>query len=242
MYYVLQISTMAILTLAANTAFADFPRIASILARDGYLPRQLHNRGDRLVFSNGIVALRCRRSGCSWRSAASRPRSSRSTPSACSAGSRCRSPAWSSTTNASGARLASPGGQRRRRRRPPARPRRRRRVEVHHRRLGPGRVDPVHRSFSWRSSVTTTGPGAATRARVPAAAPRHTVVVLVGSVHRAALAALAYAKSLAPDRLFAFTVASDEEEAETVQQQWAEFGLDVPLRVLASPYRELSVR
>ena len=57
MYYVLQISTMAILLLAANTAFADFPRIASILARDGYLPRQLHNRGDRLVFSNGILAL-----------------------------------------------------------------------------------------------------------------------------------------------------------------------------------------
>ena len=51
MYYVLQVSTMAILLLAANTAFADFPRIASILAKDGYLPRQLHNRGDRLVFS-----------------------------------------------------------------------------------------------------------------------------------------------------------------------------------------------
>jgi hypothetical protein len=68
----------------------------------------------------------------------------------------------------------------------------------------------------------------------------HTVVVLVGSVHRATLAALTYAKSLAPDRLVAFTVASDEEEAETVQQQWEEYGIDVPLRVLASPYRELS--
>ena len=57
MYYVQQIATMAILLLAANTAYADFPRIASILSKDGYLPRQLRNRGDRLVFSNGIVAL-----------------------------------------------------------------------------------------------------------------------------------------------------------------------------------------
>ncbi len=64
--------------------------------------------------------------------------------------------------------------------------------------------------------------------------------MLVGSVHRATLAALAYAKSLAPDRLVAFTVASDDEEAEAVQEQWEEYGIDVPLRVLASPYRELS--
>ena len=43
--------------LAANTAYADFPRLSSIIARDGYLPRQLANRGDRLVFSNGILVL-----------------------------------------------------------------------------------------------------------------------------------------------------------------------------------------
>ena len=57
LYYVLQFSTFAILILAANTAFADFPRLCSIIARDGFLPRQLANRGDRLVFSNGIVVL-----------------------------------------------------------------------------------------------------------------------------------------------------------------------------------------
>ena len=43
--------------MAANTAYADFPRLSSIIARDGYLPRQLANRGDRLVFSNGVVVL-----------------------------------------------------------------------------------------------------------------------------------------------------------------------------------------
>lgn len=56
-YYALQIATTGILLLAANTAFADFPRIASLLAKDQFLPRQLANRGDRLVFANGILLL-----------------------------------------------------------------------------------------------------------------------------------------------------------------------------------------
>ena len=59
LYLALQAATALILVLAANTAFADFPRLSSILARDGYAPRQLANLGDRLVFSNGIVALAC---------------------------------------------------------------------------------------------------------------------------------------------------------------------------------------
>ncbi|MEP6756409.1 MAG: APC family permease, partial [Chthonomonadales bacterium] len=57
LYYVLQISTVAILVLAANTSFADFPRLSSILARDGYMPRQLNNLGDKLTFTNGIIVL-----------------------------------------------------------------------------------------------------------------------------------------------------------------------------------------
>lgn len=56
-YYVVQACTAAILLLAANTSFAGFPMLASLLARDRYLPRQFANRGDRLVFSNGIVIL-----------------------------------------------------------------------------------------------------------------------------------------------------------------------------------------
>lgn len=51
------IVTALILFLAANTAFNGFPVLSSILARDGFLPRQLHNRGDRLAYSNGIIAL-----------------------------------------------------------------------------------------------------------------------------------------------------------------------------------------
>lgn len=56
-YLYIQYFTAFILILAANTAFADFPRLASLLARDGYLPRPLARQGDRLVFHNGIIAL-----------------------------------------------------------------------------------------------------------------------------------------------------------------------------------------
>ena len=56
-YYLIQGSTALILILAANTSFADFPRLSSLLARDRFLPRQFANRGDRLVFSNGIIIL-----------------------------------------------------------------------------------------------------------------------------------------------------------------------------------------
>ena len=56
-YYALQIATMAILVLGANTCYAGFPRLSSVLARDGLMPRQFMNRGDRLVFSNGIIGL-----------------------------------------------------------------------------------------------------------------------------------------------------------------------------------------
>jgi len=57
LYYALQIGTMLLLVLAANSAFAGFPHLASILARDGYMPRQMATFGDRLVFSNGVVIL-----------------------------------------------------------------------------------------------------------------------------------------------------------------------------------------
>ncbi len=56
-FYTVQISTMLILILAANTAYADFPRLCSFIARDGFLPRSLARQGDRLVFHNGIIVL-----------------------------------------------------------------------------------------------------------------------------------------------------------------------------------------
>ena len=65
-YYIIQGATAAILVLAANTSFADFPRLASLLAADRFLPRQFANRGDRLVFSNGVVFLALFAGGLVW--------------------------------------------------------------------------------------------------------------------------------------------------------------------------------
>ena len=56
-YYMLQIATAAILVLAANTSYADFPRLGSFMAADGFLPRQLKDRGSKLVYSNGMLLL-----------------------------------------------------------------------------------------------------------------------------------------------------------------------------------------
>jgi amino acid transporter len=56
-YFLIQMSTLLILAVAANTSFTDFPRVAALLAKDSYIARQLSNLGDRLVFSNGILLL-----------------------------------------------------------------------------------------------------------------------------------------------------------------------------------------
>ena len=72
-FWFLQLATAGILTLAANTAYADFPRLSSIIARDGYLPRQLANRGDRLVFSNGVIVLAGVAGAADRRRSAARP-------------------------------------------------------------------------------------------------------------------------------------------------------------------------
>lgn len=65
-FYFLQLATAAILILAANTAFADFPRLGSFMAKDGYLPRHFGRQGDRLVFQNGIIVLALAACGLIW--------------------------------------------------------------------------------------------------------------------------------------------------------------------------------
>jgi hypothetical protein len=73
-------------------------------------------------------------------------------------------------------------------------------------------------------------------------APRHThyVVVLVGSVNKGTLNAIAYARSLAPDRLIAVSVVGDAEEQEQFMRSWAEYNLPIELHTISSPYRELT--
>jgi hypothetical protein len=84
---------------------------------------------------------------------------------------------------------------------------------------------------------------AASLATEPGYRPRkmnHTIVVLVGGVHRGVLEALAYAKSMRPNRLLAVTVVSDEEEHARIAKEWSRHAIDVPLEIVYSPYRELS--
>ena len=97
-FFALQVGTMLILVLAANTSFADFPRLASFQASDNFMPRQLTKRGHRLVFSNGIIALAWRRSSCCRHRGQGRAPDPASTPSACSPASPSRRRAWPSTT------------------------------------------------------------------------------------------------------------------------------------------------
>ena len=243
-YVLLQFATAAILTLAANTAFSGFPRLASIVARDGYLPRQLANRGDRLVFSNGIVAL------------------------AAFAG--VLIVAFGGITTAliplyavgvfTGFTLSQSGMVRHHL------AGRQAGWRLHSVISGVGAVATFvvlmivaitkFSSGAWvpviviplvvllLKGVKRHYTNVASGLRVPSDfQPRrmnHTVVVLVGTVHRGVLEALAYAKSLHPNHLVAVTVVSDEDEQERVERAWVHFGLDVPLEIVYSPYRELT--
>ena len=243
-YLLVQISTFAILILAANTAFADFPRLSSIIARDGYLPRQLANRGDRLVFSNGILVL--------------------STVAA------VLIIAFKGDTSAliqlyavgvfTGFTLSQAGMVQHHRRL--QEPNWRRGMVINAvgaiatgivlivvivSKFTEGAWIPValipfivmfFRSIHRHYQHVEKALAVPDNYRQPRAT--HTIVVLVGRINKASLSALQYAKSLAPDRLVAVTVVSDAHEAESIQNQWAEHNVDIPLEIKLSPYRDLA--
>ncbi|MGH9152718.1 MAG: APC family permease [Acidimicrobiales bacterium] len=244
LYLVLQFATAAILVLAANTAYADFPRLSSIIARDGYLPRQFGNRGDRLVFSNGIVFL------------------------GVAAGALIV--AFGGITNAliplyavgvfTSFTLSQLGMVRYQQRHRPS-----------GWRIG-AVVSGFGATVTFFVLLVVAGTKFTSGAWVPLVVLpaiitlflairrhydkvaraleitpdqvrpetfNHTVVVLVGRVHRGVIRALNYAKSMRPNHLTAVYVASDDEEAEAMQRQWAAFGFDVVLEIVPSPYRDL---
>jgi amino acid transporter len=244
MYYVLQFSTFAILILAANTAFADFPRLSSIISRDGYLPRQMANRGDRLVFSNGIVFL----AGLAallivifdGDTAALIPlyavgvftsftlsqfgmfRFQRTH----------RAAGWKhrSTISLIGAAATFVVALV---------------VVVSKFTQGawiPAVVIPaivvlflqIGRHYAHVREAISVPPGWRARRHT------HNVVVLVGNVNKGVLQALAYARSLAPDRLIAVCVVTNQEEQDAILKQWAEHEIKIELHTLHSAYRELT--
>jgi len=245
LFWATQIATFAILILAANTAYADFPRLSSIIARDGFLPRQLANRGDRLVFSNGILFLA---TVAAVLIIVFKGNISALIPlyavgvftgfTLSQAGMvqhhrRVREPRWqlSMAVNAVGALTTGIVA-----------------LVVVVSKFTEGAYLPAfviavlvwlfrsinkhYRSLAQTLRVTPNEAGAIS--------VNHTVVVLVGSVHRGVLAALAYARSLRPEHLVALHVASSEEEQEKIQASWRHFGLEDDLEIVFSPYRELT--
>ncbi len=244
LYVLLQVSTAAILVLAANTAYADFPRLSSIIAKDGYLPRQLANRGDRLVFSNGVFLLAIAAGFLVWffdgSESALIPLYAVGVFTSFTLSQvgmvrhhlKEREPNWrrSIVVNAVGAAATF--------------------VVL--------LIVGVTKFFSgaWASilvvavvvllfsSVQRHYTKVARALRVEPGLPpqrmNHTVVVLVGRVHTGVLSALAYAKSLHPNHLAAVCVVSEEAEQRKIEEDWERFGIDIPLEILHSPYRELN--
>jgi len=244
MHTILQFATAGILILAANTAYVDFPRLASIVAGDGYLPRQFASRGDRLVFSNGILFLAVA-SGALL--VAFRGLTTLLIPlyavgvftsfTLSQSGMvrhhlRLRDPAWRRgvAVNAVGAvatlvvLLI---------------------VAVTKFAVGawlPIVVVPViialfvsiRRHYARVQRTLAISPG-----EVRPRSVNHTVVVLIGSIHRGVVQALQYAESLRPNHLAALYVTYDDDGRKALEKQWKDFGFDITLEIVHSPYREL---
>jgi amino acid transporter len=245
LYWLLQASTAMILTLSANTAFADFPRLAGIVATDGYLPRQLANRGDRLVLSNGILVLAV---AAGVLLIAFNGNVSSLIPlfavglfmafTLSQAGMvvhhwHLREAGWRHrlAINAVGATATSIVT-----------------IVVVVSKFTEGAWIPtlvipalvllfwsIRRHYRRVDTALECLPG------TPLPDIVHTVVVLVGErIHAGVLEALAYAKSLQPHYLQAVHVSFDPAQAEEMRQRWDAYRFDVPLNILASPYRELT--
>jgi amino acid transporter len=244
LFYALQFGTFAILVLAANTAFADFPRLSSIIARDGFLPRQLGNRGDRLVFSNGILVL----SGMSAllivvfqaEVSALIPLYAVGVFTGFTLSQfgmvkhhlKLREPHWKRSLVINGVGCVATGVVLMV-------------VVVSKFTIGawiPVVVIPlivmffmrIHKHYVRMDVRMRAEPGEKVRRRT------NTVIVLVGKVTKGSLTAIAYARSLNPDRLVAVSVVSSPEEQERINKQWEDHQIPVELVTLYSPYRELS--
>ena len=246
MYYVLQFATMAILILAANTAYADFPRLAAIIGRDGFLPRQFSTRGDRLVFSNGVLILAGAASvllvafggnvtlliplyavGVFTSFTISQTGMVRHHL-------KERQPKWrlSAVNSGVGAVFTLIVA-----------------LEVIISKFAIGAwiivvLIPcivvaflgVKRHYSHVAQRLRVDPDVP----IDTSAPRHGVVVLVGGVNQSSLGAIRYARSVGAEDAVAVTVALDEEHADRIRADWNRFGVDYPLEVLESPYRDLT--
>jgi len=243
LYLFVQLTTMAILFLAANTAFADFPRLSSIIAADGYLPRQLAHRGDRLVFSNGIVVLAV--TACVLLAAF---------------GGRTTALIPLYAVGVFTGFTISQTGMVRHHARERERGWRRGQLVNGLGAVATGLVLVVvvvskFTTGAWIPAIVIPAIVVLFRAihrhyehvrrqlRIPDdwrhVERVHLAVLLVGGVHRGTLEALAYARALQPDRLIAVHVAADEDAADAVCRRWGRAATGVDLTVVIDHYREL---
>ncbi|HEX5050396.1 MAG TPA: APC family permease [Planctomycetota bacterium] len=241
-YYCLQAATMAILVLAANTAFAGFPRLASILAHDRYVPRQFSNQGDRLAFSNGILALSLL-AGSLIVAFDGDPHAliplymvgvfvafTLSQFGMVRQRLRVRTGAWRATVLVSGTGGALTATVL---------------VVVGVTKFAEGAwislaLIPVL-VFAFLAVRRHYDSAIAELALEGTATPpsrRNTVIIPVNGVHRAVVEAMHYARSLSPDVRAVF-VDVDEEATAVTRRAWAQWGEGVPLVVLPSPYRSV---
>jgi amino acid transporter len=242
LYYLMQIATASVLMVAANTAFADFPRLSSILARDRFVPRQLANLGDKLVYSNGILilagsagflliifggnthrliplyavgvflAFTLSQSGMVMRHLKHK-------------GERYRLHAIINAAGATATGVAL--------------------LVIATTKFVQGAwivilLIPLFVIFFLRTHrhYFYVRQQLSLREIEPERPLRHTAIVPISAVNRATVYAVRYAKSIAHE-VEAVHVAIDPARVEQVRQQWKAWGAGVPLRILESPYRSM---
>lgn len=241
-YYLIQAATAFILILAANTSFADFPRLASLLSQDHYAPRQFAKRGDRLVFSNGIIILGALAAlliiifrgethaliplyavGVFISFTLSQSGMVRHWYAARGSGWR-----WRLLINGAGAALTAVVT-----------------VVIAFSKFTHGAwivvflipilvlvFQAVSRHYELvAEQLSLEGYGGPPPIR-------HTVLVPIGDVHRGVVAAVQYAKLLSPEAKAVY-VETDPQATRRLEEKWTKWGMGVPLVILTSPYRSL---
>jgi len=244
LFWMTMIATFLILILAANTAYADFPRLASIIAKDDFLPRQFFNRGARLVFSNGVLFLAFVSSllivafdgdiskliplyafGVFTGFTLSQTGMVRHHL-------RLREPHWQVGlfVNAVGATTTGLIA-----------------VIVVVSKFTEGAWIPALLIPFMVLAFRTIGRHYAAGRKVVHAEPgfwpsreTHTMVVLVGGINKGVLHGLQYARSLNPDRLIALSVVSSPEDQARMQAEWDSFNIPIALTFEFSEFRELT--
>ncbi|PSM50359.1 amino acid permease [Chroococcidiopsis sp. CCALA 051] len=251
LYYITQATTLLILLLAANTSFADFPRLASLLARDGFLPRQLSILGDRLIYSNGILLLSLFAAFLiilfQGQTNAIIPLYAVGVFTSFTLSQigmvlhwfNHQTPGWKprATINGIGATVtAIVLGV----------------IVVTKFLLGAWLVVVLiplvvwlflairshYQTISDRLSIVGLEPHRYPMLRTPCDTVTHPALVLVGQLHRGTLEALDYARSIA-DEIVAVHVDIGTTDRDSFQQQWQQLEADIPLAILDSPYRSV---